>query len=943
METVSGSSFVSDSDSDSDSGASYVSATPPRHSAPPPPHPKSRVSTAPSAPRSKSNPKPNPKPKPESNAKTSSSSPSPFPSADLSNPHRLSVNLHRPTAPAAAASFSRLVRSRRPSFDPSDFENRNTDGADDRNRPAEIVGLHSKLKTIHPTCVGLQGQAFDTDRSRPAAKLKRIHPNSIVVDLPVAEPPRQRPKCQGEGNFVRLNINGYGRRHTYKSGRGKHSTYSRYRRWRKKAKDSGAKVGASDDDGEGNLDSDAFSNDSKKSKYRSELLDEAVIAAREDPSDGNLTNLLKLTHRYDSFREGQLEAIKKVIRRESTMLVLPTGAGKSLCYQLPALILPGLTLVVSPLLALMADQLKKLPPVLSGGLLSSNQTSEESFATLHRLRGGEIKVLFVSPERFLNAEFLSIFNDVLPISLVVIDEAHCISEWSHNFRPSYLRLRASLLRRKLNVECLLAMTATATTKTLEDIMRALEIAPTNLIQKCHIRENLQLFVSLSDNRLKDLILLLTSSPYVGMRSIIVYCKFQAETDIVCKYLCDNNIPAKAYHSGIPAKNRSSIQGLFCSNKIRAIVATVAFGMGLDKGDVEGVIHYSLPESLEEYVQETGRAGRDGRLSYCHLLLDKTTYSKIRSLLYSDGVDEYAISKFLCQIFSSDVHSTGGICSLVKESTARKFDIKEEVLSTILTLLEIGDQQYLCLLPQLNVTCTMYFHKTSPTLLSEKNLVVASILKNCKMGMKDGNYVFDIPAVANSLRTDTSEVLNQLHDLKSLGEITYELKDPAFSFMIVKKPDDLCALSGNLTKWLSEVEKSKVQKLDAMFSVTSVAASECKRIHGCSGSHHTPCIQRKIMDYFCQTHNILDDDFHTNNSGSSPYLRADIKVFLQSNSFSKFTPRAVARIMHGISSPAFPSLTWSKSHFWGRYVEIDFPVVMEAAKVELMNFVKKGGE
>ncbi|XP_072955361.1 ATP-dependent DNA helicase Q-like 5 [Typha angustifolia] len=935
-------------DSDSDSDASHISSTPPRQPNPPPPTPpprppppppppplKSRVRVS-SLPKPKRKPKPKPKLKPKSSPNLSSLDPSSLPSSSLPNPHAFSIKISRPSDPngtststsTSTSSFSRLVKSRRPSFDPSEFENCKDAGpckdnyveggvipTDTTDKVGEAVGVHARLKKIHPNSVGLD-----------VPELKQI----------------KRAKCRNEGNFVRLNINGYGRRYGYKNGKRKSSMSSRAWRRRSVAQRSRAETGTCGNE-EDDLILEAQWEQNKKVNCSSKLVEEAVVASQKDPSEQNLTNLLKLTHGYDSFREGQMDAIKRVIGGESMMLVLPTGAGKSLCYQLPALILPGVTLVVSPLLALMVDQLKKLPPIIPGGLLSSNQTSEESCETLHRLHAGEIKVLFVSPERFLNADFLSVFDDALSISLVVIDEAHCISEWSHNFRPSYLRLRASLLRRRLNIQCVLAMTATATAQTLQDIMNALEIPPTNLIRTCQIRENLQLSISLSNNRLKDLLLLLKSSPFVSMRSIIVYCKFQAETDMVSKYLCDNNIPAKGYHSGIPSKSRSAIQELFCSNKIRVVVATVAFGMGLDKGDVEGVIHYSLPESLEEYVQETGRAGRDGRISYCHLLLDTKTYYKIRSLLYSDGVDEHVISKFLCQVFSNDVHLTGEVCSLIKESAARKFDLKEEVLLTVLTLLEIGDQQYLRLLPQLSVTCTLYFHKTTPALLSEKDILVAVILKNCRPDTKEGHYMFDIPTVANHLRITTIEVLNQLYNLKSLGEITYEVKDPAYCFVIMKKPDDFCALSVHLTKWLSGVETSKVQKLAAMFNLASFAAKDCKRIGGCSGSLHTPCIQRKIMDYFCKKHESLDDDFPTKIERSSPFLHADIKVFLQSNSSLKFTPRAVARIMYGISSPAFPSATWCRSHFWGRYVGIDFSTIMEAAKVELMNFIQKGGE
>lgn len=780
-----------------------------------------------------------------------------------------------------------------------------------------------------------KGEAVNT------GKVVRRHPNLIGGNAP-PQPVRLR-KGGNEGNFVRLNMNrskrkflnkGSRRRNCYASGGGKF-----YRKTRRKLEKEG------EADGDNNLyEEDGLvvervqqrqKQESGRAKVDRELINGAVSAARNEPSEENLVKLLKVMYGYDSFRDGQLEVIKMVLAGESAMLVLPTGAGKSLCYQLPAMILPGLILVVSPLVALMIDQLKQLPPMVRGGLLSSSQTAEEVSETLRQLQEGTIKVLFVSPERFLNSEFLSLFSTKLPVSLVVVDEAHCISEWSHNFRPSYMRLRASMLHARLNVKCILAMTATATIPTMHDVMFALAIPQTNLIRNAQLRDNLQLSVSLSGNRMKDLLMLMKSSPFEEVQSIIIYCKFQFETDQITRHLCDNNVSAKSYHSGIPAKDRSRTQELFCSNKIRVVVATVAFGMGLDKQDVGAVIHYSLPESLEEYVQEIGRAGRNGQLSYCHILYDNDTYFKLRSLMHSEGVDEYAVNKFLSQIFSNDRNLHGKICSLVKESASRKFDMKEEVMLTLLTQLELSEVQYLRLLPQLNVTCTLNFHKTPPELLAEKDIVVAAILK--KSETKQGQYLFDIPTVANSIGITAINLSNQLQNLKLKGEITYEAKDPAYCYTIMEVPGDFCSLSAHLTQWLSEVETSKVRKLDAMFNAAVFAVNVCKKMHGCYGCQHTPCLQKKIVDYFSGDDN---SDVSSKMGQSSSFLRADIKVFLQSNSHAKFTPRAVARIMHGIASPAYPSTMWSRTHFWGRYKQIDFQVVMEAAKAELMSIAGK---
>ncbi|KAG9139556.1 hypothetical protein Leryth_016329 [Lithospermum erythrorhizon] len=749
----------------------------------------------------------------------------------------------------------------------------------------------------------------------------------------------KRPKCGNEGNFVRLNINGYGKKKFVNRGKGSRysssNSWSASRRFYKRSKRKSKGQGEGEESGLLDEEGSVVNLKGEKSSLDvdMEIIENAVTRVRDEASDENLVSLLKVAFGYDSFREGQLEAIKMVLSGKSTMLVLPTGAGKSLCYQLPALVLPGVTLVVSPLIALMIDQLKKLCPAIPGCLLSSSQTFEEAAETLKLLQEGEIKVLFVSPERLLNAKFVSIFSNT-PISLVVVDEAHCVSEWSHNFRPSYMRVRASLLRTSLNAECILAMTATATTKTLHDVMHALEIPPLNLIQSAQLRDNLHLSVSISKNRMKDLITLVKSPPFSEAKSIIIYCKFQHETDTISKYLCDGNITAKSYHGGIPAKDRSRIQERFCSNKLRVVVATVAFGMGLDKSDIGAVIHYSLPESLEEYVQEIGRAGRDGRLSYCHLFFDDVTFIKLRSLMCSDGVDEYAVNKFLSQVFHNG-SNLPEVCSITKESAARKFDMKEEVLLTILTQLEMGGVQYLQLLPQMNVTCTINFHQTSPAVLATKDKMVAAILN--KAEKKDGQYVFDIPSMANSMRVQPMDISNHLLNLKFKREITYELKDQAFCYTIVDIPKDICSLAAQLTKWLSEVESCKVQKLDAMYNAAIFAVKECNKLHGCCDSQHTYCMQKNIVEYFSKT---ADCDITSFKSQNSPFLRADIKVFLQSNAQAKFSPRAIARIMHGLASPAFPSATWSKTHFWGRYMQTDFKLVMEAAKAELISFLRK---
>ena len=326
-----------------------------------------------------------------------------------------------------------------------------------------------------------------------------------------------------------------------------------------------------------------------------------------------MLELLKKHFGYDEFLPLQGEIIGAVMEGRDAFVLMPTGGGKSLCYQLPAMALPGLTLVVSPLIALMKDQVDALEANgLPAAFINSTQTPEELRQVVRRIWSGEIKMLYVAPERVTEPRFAD-FLRTLNISLVAIDEAHCVSEWGHDFRPAYRNLES--LRRVCDPAPVIALTATATERVRADILSQLGLKEPQSFISSFNRPNLSYSVLAKGRDLTDLFSLL--GRHRG-ESAIIYCGSRKATEEMAQTLSECGFTAEAYHAGLESADRRSIQDRFIRDQTPIVVATIAFGMGINKPDVRLVVHYDLPKSIESYYQETGRAGRDGLPSECVL-------------------------------------------------------------------------------------------------------------------------------------------------------------------------------------------------------------------------------------------------------------------------------------------------------------------------------------
>lgn len=337
-----------------------------------------------------------------------------------------------------------------------------------------------------------------------------------------------------------------------------------------------------------------------------------------------IDDILKKYWNYDDFRPLQREIIESVMGGNDTVVLLPTGGGKSITYQVPALALEGVTIVISPLIALMQDQVDFLKKRgINAVAINSSMTYSQIDAALDNCAYGDVKLLYIAPER-ANTSLFRTRVLRMNVALIAVDEAHCISQWGYDFRPSYLKIVG--LRKILPEVPVMALTATATSIVLRDIVKHLDIKEHKFFRNSFIRPNIRFVVRYTDNKLDQILRIVNG---VKQGSGIVYVRTRRDAQEVADFLVSQGVSASHYHAGLSFKMRSLRQTEWMEDKIRVIVATNAFGMGIDKADVRFVVHYQLAESIEAYYQEAGRAGRDGKISYAVALFG--TYDKLSSM------------------------------------------------------------------------------------------------------------------------------------------------------------------------------------------------------------------------------------------------------------------------------------------------------------------------
>ncbi|MCW2100892.1 UNVERIFIED_ORG: RecQ-like ATP-dependent DNA helicase [Pseudomonas psychrophila] len=544
-------------------------------------------------------------------------------------------------------------------------------------------------------------------------------------------------------------------------------------------------------------------------------------------------NTLEQVFGYPQFRAGQEAAISAVLAGRSAAAIFPTGSGKSLCYQLPALLLPHLTLVVSPLLALMQDQLAFLQRHgIAAASIDSVQSRDEASAVMARAKAGELKILMVSVERLKNERFRHFLQQV-PISLLVVDEAHCISEWGHNFRPDYLKLPD--YQHQFNIPQALLLTATATPAVIADMQRKFAIAESDVVTTGFYRANLDLWVEPVTGTAKRQRLVQWMGERPGQPSI-VYVTLQKTAEQIAQHLSQHGISANAYHAGLPHEQRESIQRQFMAGQLNCIVATIAFGMGIDKSDIRNVVHFDLPKSIENYSQEIGRAGRDGATSECLVLANRDSLNVLENFVYGDTPELQGIR---CVLEELSAAIAEGQWEFMLTPLSDQSNIRQLPLKTLLVQLELRG----LIAPRYAYFAEYRFKFLiePDTLLAkfegERQQFVAAIIQTSSHARTWATVNFD--TLYEQHQADRNRVVKALDYFQEKGWIELESKQMTEVYNVLVTEVDAQALSLELHQYFTAHERSEIARIHAMLALFSSDTCLSHRLAQYFGDEQAP--------------------------------------------------------------------------------------------------------